>query len=47
MNKKIITIISLITMLLLAACGNKDANQEQPANDSGKMAVLRGDSQQP
>lgn len=39
MNKKIITIMSLLTILLLAACGNKDANKEQPTNDSGKLAV--------
>lgn len=39
MNKKIIIIISLITMLLLAACGNKDANKEQTTDESGKLAV--------
>ena len=39
MNKKIIIIISLLTMLLLAACANKDTNKEQPTNDSGKLAV--------
>ncbi len=39
MNKKIFIIISLLTMLLLAACGNKEVNKEQLANDSGKLAV--------
>ena len=39
MNKKIIIVISLLTILLLAACSNNDTNQEQPANDSEKLAV--------
>ncbi len=39
MNKKIIIVMSLLTILLLAACGNKDTNKQQPANDSGKLAV--------
>ncbi|MEK5037503.1 metal ABC transporter solute-binding protein, Zn/Mn family [Sporosarcina sp. FSL K6-3457] len=39
MNKKIIVIISLLTILLLAACGNKEVNIEQPTNNSGELAV--------
>ncbi|MFJ7936342.1 metal ABC transporter solute-binding protein, Zn/Mn family [Sporosarcina sp. NPDC096371] len=39
MNKKIIVIISLLTMLLLAACGNKDVTKEQVAIEDGKLSV--------
>ncbi|WP_203246993.1 metal ABC transporter solute-binding protein, Zn/Mn family [Sporosarcina beigongshangi] len=39
MNKKMIVVISLLTILLLAACGNKGADTEQLTNDSEKLAV--------
>ncbi len=39
MNKKLFLIVSLLTILLLTACGNKDSNTEQPATESGKISI--------
>lgn len=39
MKKKIIVIISFLTILLLAACSNKDTDKEQSANDNEKLSV--------